>query len=302
VSRYRCVDAQKAAGFPVAAACRAAGVSASAFYAWITRREQEPQAAEHAQAELVARIRTIHAESAGTYGSPRVTHELRRRGWRVNHKRVERLMAAHGIVGHRPRRRRGLTRPNTAEPPAPDLVGRLFDPDQLDRIWVSDLTYIPTEEGWLYLASVLDLASRNLLGWSMGQHHNAGLVFDALDAAVATRGRARMDGTIFHTDRGSEYTSTACIEICERLGLRRSMGRTGSCLDNAVAESFFATFKVELVDRHHYRTRAEARASIFRWIAWYNQRRLHSTNDYLPPIEWEQQHRHDHALASTLAA
>ena len=302
MSRYRCVDAQKAAGFPVVAACQAAGVSASAFYAWITRREQEPQAAEHAQAELVAKIRTIHAESAGTYGSPRVTHELRRRGWRVNHKRVERLMAAHGIVGHRPRRRRGLTKPNTAEPPAPDLVGRLFDPDQLDRIWVSDLTYIPTEEGWLYLASVLDLASRHLLGWSMGQHHNAGLVCDALDAAVATRGRARMNGTIFHTDRGREYTSTACIEICERLGLQRSMGRTGSCLDNAVAESFFATLKVELVDRHHYRTRAEARASIFRWIAWYNQRRLHSTNDYLPPIEWEQQHRHDHPLASTLAA
>ena len=302
MSRYRCVDAQKAAGFPVIAACQAAGVSASAFYAWITRREQEPQAAEHAQAELVAKIRTIHAESAGTYGSPRVTHELRRRGWRVNHKRVERLMAAHGIVGHRPRRRRGLTKPNTAEPPAPDLVGRLFDPDQLDRIWVSDLTYIPTEEGWLYLASVLDLASRHLLGWSMGQHHNAGLVCDALDAAVATRGRARMNGTIFHTDRGREYTSTACIEICERLGLQRSMGRTGSCLDNAVAESFFATLKVELVDRHHYRTRAEARASIFRWIAWYNQRRLHSTNDYLPPIEWEQQHRHDHPLASTLAA
>jgi len=302
VSRYRCVDAQKAAGFPVIAACQAAGVSASAFYAWITRREQEPQAAEHAQAELVAKIRTIHAESAGTYGSPRVTHELRRRGWRVNHKRVARLMAAHGIVGHRPRRRRGLTKADSATPPAPDLVGRLFDPDQLDRIWVSDLTYIPTEEGWLYLASVLDLASRHLVGWSMGTHHDAGLVGDALQAAVAIRGRARMDATIFHTDRGSEYTSAACIEVCDRLGLRRSMGRTGSCLDNAVAESFFATLKVELVDRHHYRTRAQARASIFRWIAWYNQRRLHSTNDYLPPLEWEQRHHHDHPLPSTLAA
>jgi putative transposase len=302
VSRYRCVEAQKAAGFPVIAACQAAGVSASAFYAWITRREQGQRAAEHAQAELVAKIRTIHAESAGTYGSPRVTHELRRRGWWVNHKRVARLMAAHGIVGHRPRRRRGLTKADSATPPAPDLVGRLFDPDQLDRIWVSDLTYIPTEEGWLYLASVLDLASRHLVGWSMGTHHDAGLVGDALQAAVAIRGRARMDATIFHTDRGSEYTSAACIEVCDRLGLRRSMGRTGSCLDNAVAESFFATLKVELVDRHHYRTRAQARASIFRWIAWYNQRRLHSTNDYLPPLEWEQRHRHDHPLPSTLAA
>jgi putative transposase len=300
VSRYRCVDAQQAAGFPVVAACQAAGVSASAFYAWAAKGEQ--RVAEHAQAELVAKIRAIHAESGGTYGSPRVTAELRRRGWRVNHKRVERLMAAHGIVGHRPRRRRGLTKADTATPPAPDLVGRLFAPDQPDRIWVSDLTFIPTDEGWLYLALVLDLASRHLVGWSMGTHHDAGLVCDALQAAVAARGRARMDATIFHSDRGSEYTSAACIDVCERLGLRRSMGRTGSCLDNAVAESFFATLKVELVDRCHYRTRAQARASIFRWIAWYNQRRLHSTNDYLPPLEWEQRHRHHHPLPSTLAA
>jgi transposase InsO family protein len=152
------------------------------------------------------------------------------------------------------------------------------------------------------LASVIDPASRHLLGWSMGNHHDAGLVCDALQAAAATRGRAQMDGTIFHTDRGAEYSSRACIDACGRLGLRRSMGRTGSCLDNAVAESFFATLKVELVGRHHYRTRAQARASIFRWIAWYNRRRLHSTNNYLPPIEWEQQHRHDHPLPSTQAA
>ena len=302
MSRYRCVDAQKAAGFPVVAACQAAGVSASAFYAWAAKGEQGQRAAEHAQAELVAKIRTIHAESGGTYGSPRVTHELRRRGWRVNHKRVERLMAAHGLVGHRPRRRRGLTKADSATPPAPDLVGRLFDPDQPDVAWCGDITSIPTDEGWLYVASVLDLASRHLLGWSMDNCHDAGLVVGALEAASATRGRHRMDGTIFHTDRGGEYTSAACIDVCERLGLRRSMGRTGSCLDNAVAESFFATLKVELVDRCHYRTRAQARASIFRWIAWYNLRRLHSTNGYLPPLEWEQQHRHVHRLPSTLAA
>ena len=301
MSRYRCVDAQKAAGFPVVAACDAAGVSASAFYAWATRCEQGPRAAEHAQAELVAEIRTIHADSAGTYGSPRVTHELGRRGWRVNHKQVERLMAANGIVGHRPRRRRGLTKADAAAPPAPDLLGRLFDPDRIDVAWCGDVTFIPTDQGWLYLASVLDLASRHLLGWSMGERHDAGLVTDALQAAVATRGQSRMDSTIFHTDRGGEYTSAACIDVCQRLGLRRSMGRTGSCLDNAVAESFFATLKVELVDRCHYRTRAQARASIFRWIAWYNLRRLHSTNDYLPPLEWEQ-HRHRHPLPSPLAA
>ena len=146
MSRYRCVDAQKAAGFPVVAACQAAGVSASAFYAWATRCEQGPQPAEQAEAELVVEIRTIHADSAGTYGSPRVTHELRRRGWRVNHKRVERLMAAHGIVGHRPRRRRGLTKADAAVPPAPDLLGRLFDPDRIDVAWCGDVTFIPTDE------------------------------------------------------------------------------------------------------------------------------------------------------------
>jgi putative transposase len=302
VSRYRCVDAQKAAGFPVVAACQAAVVSTSAYYAWSASSRQGPSPADHTQTGLVAEIRTIHAESAGTYGSPRVHAELRRRGWRVNHKRVERLMAANGIVGHRPRRRRSLTKADTSTPPAPDLLGRLFDPDRPDVAWCSDITYIPTDEGWLYLASVLELASRHLLGWSMGDCHDAGLVCDALQAAVATRGRQRMDATIFHSDRGAEYTSTACIDACERLGLRRSMGRTGSCLDNAVAESFFATLKVELVDRHRYHTRAEARASIFAWIAWYNRRRLHSTNNYLPPLEWEQRHRHGHPLPSPLAA
>jgi putative transposase len=149
---------------------------------------------------------------------------------------------------------------------------------------------------------VLDLASRHLVGWSMGERHDAALVVGALDAAVATRGRSRMPDTIFHTDRGSEYTAAACVDACQRLGLRRSMGRTGSCLDNAVAESWFATLKVELVDRQHYRTRAQARAAIFAWIAWYNRFRLHSTRGYLPPIEWEQQHATINPLPSTMAA
>jgi putative transposase len=301
VSRYRCVDAQKAAGFPVTAACVAVGVSASAYYAFTARRARAT-AAEQAEAGLVAEIRVIHTDSRGSYGSPRVHAELGRRGWRVNHKRVERLMRAHGIVGHRPRRRRGLTKPDTAAPPAPDLLGRLFDPDRPDVAWCGDVTYIPTDQGWLYLASVIDLASRQLLGWSMGIHHDAALVCAALDAAVATRGRSRMEATIFHTDRGAEYTSAACVAACERLGLRRSMGRTGSCLDNAVAESWFASLKVELVDRTHWRTRAEARTSIFAWIHHYNRRRLHSTIGYLPPVEWEHRYALAHPLGSTTAA
>jgi putative transposase len=302
VTRYRCVDAQKAAGFPVAAACQAAGVTRSAYYAWTATTTQGPSGRHREEVRLVAEIRRIHARSKATYGSPRVHAELRRRGWRTNHKRVERLMRIHGIVGHRPRRRRSLTKQDTTAAPAPDLLGRLFDPDRPDVAWCGDVTWIPTDEGWLYLASVIDLASRHLLGYAMGVHHDARLVTDALQAAVATRGRRRMPDTIFHTDRGAEYTSTACIHACQRLGLRRSMSRTGSCLDNAVAESWFATLKVELVHRHHYRTRAEARTAIFAWIAWYNRVRLHSTNGYLSPIEWEHQHATLSPLPSTTAA
>jgi putative transposase len=301
MTRYQCVDAQKAAGFPVAPACQAAGVTRSAYYAWTTRPTQGPSDHDREEARLVSEIRRIHARSGGTYGVPRVHAELRRRGWAANHKRVERLMRCHGIAGYRPRRRRSLTKPDAGAAPAPDLLGRLFDPDQPDVAWCGDVTWIPTEEGWLYLASVIDLASRHLLGWSMSTHHDAALVVDALDAAAATRGGQPMDGTIFHADRGAEYTSAACIKACQRLGLRRSMSRTGSCLDNAVAESWFASLKVELVHRQHYRTRAEARTAIFRWIAWYNRFRLHSANGYLPPIEWEQQHAIS-PLPSTTAA
>jgi putative transposase len=301
--RYRCVDAQKAAGFPIAAACQAAGVTRSAYYAWTAGATTQAASERHREeVRLVGEIRRIHARSRGVYGSPRVTAELGRRGWSANHKRVERLMRTHGIVGYRPRRRRSMTRQDRGSAPAPDLLGRLFDPDQVDVAWCGDVTYIPTDEGWLYLASVIDLASRHLLGWSMSAHHDAALVCDALQAAVATRGRSPMPDTIFHTDRGAEYSSTACMAACQRLGLRRSMSRTGSCLDNAVAESWFASLKVELVHRQHYRTRAEARTAIFRWIAWYNRFRLHSTNGYLSPIEWEQQHATVSPLPSTTAA
>ena len=190
--RYRCVDAQKAAGFPVAAACQAAGVTRSAYDAWTTRATQASSERHREEARLVAEIRRVHARSGGVYGVPRVHAELGRCGWTANHKRVERLLRCHGIVGYRPCRRRSLTNQDATAAPAPDLLGRLLDPDQLDVAWCGDVTWIPTEEGWLSLASVIALAPRHLVGYSMGSHHDAGLVVGALQAAVTTRGRARM--------------------------------------------------------------------------------------------------------------
>jgi putative transposase len=290
--RYRCVAAQKADGFPVTAACEAAGVSRTAFYDWAAQGT-DPSPRELEEAYLLNEIIDLH-ELDDTYGRPRMTAELRRRGWSVNHKRVQRLMAEHGIAGYRPRKRRSTTKQDPGAPPIPDRLGRRFDPDAIDVAWVGDLTYIPTDEGWLYLATVLDLGSRRLIGYSMGDAHDSQLAISALEAAVTTRARPQMADTIFHHDRGSEYTSAAFRAAAKRLGLLQSASRTGSCLDNAVAESLFASLKVELVNRYRYRTRAQARAQIFAWITRYNARRLHSTLDYVPPTEWEARHALDH--------
>jgi putative transposase len=302
VMRYRCVTARKAEGFEIVAACDAAGVSRSAYYAWLEQGEG-PTEREWDEAHLIDQIRDLHRESDGTSGEPRITAELVRKGWTVNHKRVERLMREEGLQGHRPRRRRSLTKPDEAAPPLPDLLGRAFQPALPDVAWCGDITYVPTDRGGVAVSGHhprprLQAAA----GWSMGERHDASLVVDALDAAVATRGRHRTKGTIFHHDRGSEYTSAACRAACERLGLTQSAGRTGSCLDNAVAESFFASLKVELVNRYRFATRAQARAAIFAWIVRYNRRRLHSTLGFVPPIEWEEHLGHTRPLPSTMAA
>ena len=206
MTRYEWVAARKAERFPTAMACAAAGVSTSAFNDWRRRRAAGPTAAEVAEAALVAEIRTIHAEFDGTYGQPRMTPELASRGFCVNHKRVERLMRVHGIVGvHKPPKVR-TTIPAEDNPPMPDLVGRRFAPSSPDVVWCGDITYVPTCEGWLYVASVLDLGSRRWLGYSMADHMRTELVADALDMAVATRG-GLADGIIFHRDRGAQYMS-----------------------------------------------------------------------------------------------
>ena len=298
MTRYEWVAARKAERFPTAMACAAAGVSTSAFNDWRRRRAAGPTAAEVAEAALVAEIRTIHAEFDGTYGQPRMTPELASRGFCVNHKRVERLMRAHGIVGvHKPAKVR-TTIPLEENPPMPDLVGRRFAPSAPDVVWCGDITYVPTCEGWLYVASVLDLGSRRLLGYSMAGHMRTELVADALKMAAGERG-GHTAGVVFHGDRGAQYMSGDYRDLIAELGMVQSVGRTGVCWDNAVAESFWSSLKREVVHRHQFRTRAEARRAIFAWINRYNHRRLHSSLGYLPPAQWENNYRQPQA---TLAA
>ena len=290
MTRYRCVDDQKAAGFPVTAACDAAGVSTSGYYDWRVREAAEPTERQVAEAELVELIRDIFEGSNGNYGVPRMHHELRRAGLKVNEKRVRRLMRLHGMAGRCRRRRCQTTFPGPDGYVIPDLVGRCFQPGAPDTAWRQDITYIATGEGWLYLASVLDLGSRRLLGYSMADHMRTELVLDALGMAVTARG-GTVAGTIAHADRGSQYTSNDYLEFCQQHQLRPSVGRTGVCWDNAVAESFWESLKRECLQGRVFATRAEARRAIFRWINWYNTTRLHTSLNSVPPIEWEQQYR-----------
>ncbi len=290
MSRYRFVSAMKAEKFPVAAACEVAEVSTSAYYKWLDRTES-PTAAELDEAHLVNEMIDIHRESEGTYGSPRITAALRRQGYCVNHKRAERLMGTYGIVGLVERRRRPrTTMAAEGAPPLPDLIGQDFRPGEPDRRWCGDITYVPTGEGWLYLASVLDLGSRRLIGWAMDATMPTGLVSGALERAVDLRG-GDIAGVIFHTDRGAQYLSREFRELCDRLQIRQSAGRVATCFDNSAAESFWSTLKRELVHRFRFATRAEATAAITAWIRRYNNVRLHSTLGFVPPVEWELHYR-----------
>ena len=233
------------------------------------------------------RIAHFFRESGETYGSPRITLDLWAEGWQVSVNTVAEVMAELGLQGRKPpRRRRSLTRQGKRRA-SPDLVRRKFDAIAPDVLWVGDMTEIETDEGKLYLATVLDLFSRRLLGYAMGAHHDAALVGASLKMAAATRG-GQVDGVIFHSDRGSEYTSEAYNNLCDRLGVVQSMGKVGSALDNAAAESFNSLIKVEYIHRHHFATRAEARLKIATWITdFYNPRRRHSGAAGLPPIEFE---------------
>jgi len=237
------------------------------------------------------KIEAIHTESKGTYGSPRVHKALRKQGVECGKRRVRRLMRLAGLEGRCKRRWRKTTIADPAAEAALDLIQRAFGPGaEIDRRYVGDITYVATWEGWAYLATVIDLSSRRVVGWALAEHMRTELVADALTMALATRGPSR--GLIFHSDRGCQYTSADYGELARRNGVVLSIGRKGECWDNAVAESFFATIKRELIDTRAWPTREGLRRAVFDYVeGWYNVRRLHSSLDYCSPAEWEALHR-----------
>jgi putative transposase len=283
VSRYRFIVAHQAS-YAITLLCRVLGVARSGYYAWLQRGVSGWQQADQA---LTEQISGIHQQSRQTYGSPRVHAALQQAGVRCGRKRVARLMRQAALTGCRTRRRTRTTRSDPAHTPAPNLVDRCFTVEHLDHLWVGDITYIPTWEGWLYLAVLLDACSRRVVGWAMADHLGGDLTQAALTMALERRGPGT--ALIQHTDRGSQYTATAYRALLRAHGVRASMSRTGDCYDNAMAESFFATLKTELIDQQSWPTRQAARQAVFEWIeAFYNRQRLHSALGYQSPAAFEE--------------
>ena len=270
--------------FSVPLMCRVLGVSKSGYYGW---RVRPPSKRERIDATLTERIREIHQRSRRTYGYPRVHAELQAMGIRCGRKRVARLMRKEGLKGCLRGRKKRTTRRNRSAVPAPDLVRRNFAAVTPDRLWVADITYVKTDQGFLYLAFVLDAYSRRLVGWAMAAHLRTELVIDALQMALWRRKPAA--GLIHHSDQGVQYTSLSFGKSLEETGIVPSMGRVGSAYDNALAESFIATLKTELVYRHSWPTRESVRTAIFEYLeGFYNRYRLHSALGYRSPTDFEE--------------
>ena len=273
--------------FPVRRMCQVLGVSHSGFYDWLHRAPSR-----HAMDDAVLRERivNIHAESDATYGMPRIRAELAEQGVRVGGKRIARLMRAAALRGVSKRRAYTVTtQRDKKQRPAPDLVNREFKAEAPNQLWVADMTYVPTWTGFVYLAVVLDVWSRRIVGWSIGERMTADLVLAALNMALGQRKPA---GVIHHSDQGSQYTSLAFGSRCADMGVRPSMGSVGDAYDNAMAESFFATLECELLDRRSFKTKIEARTAVFTYIeGWYNPRRRHSSLGYLSPANFEKKHQ-----------
>jgi putative transposase len=273
------------ADYRVATMCRVLEVSRSGYYAWLKR---EPSTRARANAALLKAIEEVHAESDKTYGAPRIHAELKDRGPQASLNRVARVMKEAEIQGVSPRKWTRTTLRGKSMRPVPDLVDRDFTATGPDQLWVADITYIPTWAGFLFLAIVLDVWSRRVVGWAMATHLRTELVLDALDMALARR---RPQEVIHHSDQGCQYTSLAFGRRCELMGVLPSMGSVGDAYDNAMAESFFGTLECELLDRYSFRTPAEARQAVFRYIeGWYNPRRRHSSLHYLSPAKFEAKH------------
>jgi transposase InsO family protein len=284
--RYELIDQQRA-HFPVSRLCRVLGVSVSGYYGW---RKRPLSQREMANQELVRQIEMIYQHSQQTYGSPRVYAELRAQGWRCNHKRVERLMRGHGLQAKQTKRTRP-TRPRSGRPAslAPNRLAQDFTASQPNQKWLTDITYIPTAQGWLYLAVVMDLFSRRIIGWAMAGQCTQELVKRALQMAVSQR--RPPPGLLHHSDQGAQYTSQAYQALLAQHQLIVSLSHVGRCYDNAPMESFFATLKTERVYHRSYRTRAEAKTDLFAYIeGFYNRQRRHSALGYLSPVEFEQAH------------
>jgi transposase InsO family protein len=280
--KFEFIEAEKAS-FPIAFMCAQLEVTTSGFYAW---RKRPPSARALADDALLKEIRAIHAESQQRYGSPRVHRELAAKGIHASKHRIARLMRENGLRGKRRRKFRHTTDSAHAMPVAPNTLARDFTADAPNEVWVTDITYIPTGEGWLYLAAILDLYSRRVVGWSMSKRITRQLTLDALSMALAARTPSA--GLLHHSDRGSQYASADYRTALDDAGIECSMSRKGNCWDNAVAESFFATLKTELVHDANWRTRAEARSAIFHYVeVFYNRRRRHSSIGYVSPEEFE---------------
>jgi len=283
--RYGCVERHRSE-FPVVLMCRVLGVARSGYYAW---RKREPSARARSNERLRLEVRAIHRATRERYGSPRVHAELRARGERVSRKRVARLMRQDGLRGRKRRRFRTTTNSRHANPVAPNVLERRFSVEEIagpDRVWAADITYVPTREGWLYLAVVLDLASRLVVGWSMGETLESTLAVRALEMAL--HGRQPGEGLLHHSDRGVQYASYEYRALLEGREVVASMSRKGNCWDNAVAESFFATVEIELLQGADWHTRNQARRAIFEFIeVWYNRQRRHSSLGYLTPAEFD---------------
>jgi transposase InsO family protein len=247
---------------------------------------------------LTAVVLRAHADSDGVNGAPRITADLRDAGHRVNRKTVASIMAGLRIQGVSPRPWKVTTVPDPAAGPLPDLVERNFDAGRLDAVWISDITYLATGQGWLYLAVVRDACSRRVLGWAIEEHQRASLITTALEMALDERGSQRPDKVVFHADRGSQYTSAEVVDLATAQGLACSAGASGVCWDNAMAESFWATLKVEYFYRHRWPTKAAATHGVTDWINRYNTRRRHSALGMLTPLQFEMRKRSEHTLAA----